>query len=175
MAIPSNSGRFGLVGPRDLLDKLQFDRARLSATNDRRAIVYAILDCAITVWSFNDWCIEWFRDKGRAAEEVTKELRERVPLLSTCELIATSAKHFIIRRKDSGDLHTSIMGIHTKDFNAGEIVRNSEYYGAIFHNGQSWDAVDLFVETELSLARYLQEHGIDQLSGAIRYEWDPDK
>lgn len=176
--VPNDSGRFGMVSPRDLLDKLEHDFQRLQQAKDQTEITYAVFDCAVAAWSINDWCIEYFKfDADYAKTKFTADLLVRIPELKICQLVATGAKHFRIRKMEAGDLYTSVSAIHTARLSpdgSGIVERKTEYFAFVHYEGKSYACDDLFAELIVKIRLFLEDEKISERSAALHCQWDFD-
>ena len=173
----SDTGKaFTLQGPRDLLEKLDYDITRLARmhTTDERLVSFAALDCAVDAWSLVDWVWEWLVQNGRElalAEpqrdrgDFIKEIQHFIPTLSTCRQLATGAKHFRVRQGNREDVFT---GVEAPDLNAPDnlFFAHRRFARAwVLEGSEGSEAYRLFERTKLDWIAYLDANRIDIRSG----------
>lgn len=100
----NDRARFGLSNPADLLGKLRFDieRMRLAEAESRgREVIYAAMDCAVTIVAIKDWTKRYRERQGLPPIDFHKQ----VPRFAIASEIANGMKHYIVENehaKESG-------------------------------------------------------------------------
>jgi hypothetical protein len=169
---------FNLQGPRDLLEKLDYDVTRLARlhTTDNRLLAFAAFDCAVDCWSLVDWVWEWLVANGRepppqgSRENVHKHFVEKlqltIPTLSTCRQLATGAKHFQVRRGNREDV---VAYLEDADLDAPDNLYFAHRRVArawILEGDTATEAYRIFERARLQWIAYLDETQIDVRSNS---------
>jgi hypothetical protein len=110
---------FGIRDASDLLNKLRFDIDRLKSARSSEALRYAAFDCSIVSLHLADWVVHSVSEARclnlcgkrandhRSVQAFIERNAGRLPQLATCELIANSSKHLILRRVDDPSVMAS--------------------------------------------------------------------
>lgn len=93
--------RFGLKGPRDLLDKLEWELQSLDRNSDA-AFAYGCFNAAVTAWHLTDWCWNAMDEDQRSSlcgpgaklKDFQALLRSDCRELAICDQLANGSKHF---------------------------------------------------------------------------------
>ena len=106
MRQPAIDQTFDMKAPRDMLDKLEYERRRLHAADLDlpKEVAYITINGAITAWHLCDWVFEAAKGTRQLAEimggapqsvaDVQEWARARCPALAVCDHLANAAKHF---------------------------------------------------------------------------------
>jgi len=183
----TNSQRFGLDGPRDLLDKLWYDIGRLRAAESasRDNLAYVAFDCAVTAWSMVDWIahamdaetalrLELSMEHRSRKDGIRKLLEERIPNYDLCYQLATRAKHFVVTHRARPEVETANITVRTSQRRAdtGEIERTFSHAFFLHTGSGSVDAEAYFAEVYSGLQRFLTREHIDVRMERPRPELD---
>lgn len=172
-----DTARFDLRGPRDLLEKLDFDRGRFKTAKSKAEAVYIVFDCAVGAWSMIDWYHEHLIASGikTSRKYIEDKLISLVPKLAACRLVATCAKHFVVRRGPKDKIYTSISTLYSKSIENGKLVRAPNQQMPMLHwNNETYICDDFFADVWSGLKLFLDENGITERSEWLHYEWPDD-
>lgn len=165
---PVHTVRFGMAGPADLLDKLRHDIERLESGQTRHELAYAVFDCATDCWSMRDWCWEWFSEHKNYRSNLdnfTKDiLLPEVPELEACRMIATSYKHYCVRRGEPVDIHLSMPTLWSKKLiedGGGQIEHSEEQLPTIYWRGDAVGCDEFFSSIYDKFDAFLRRHNIE--------------
>jgi hypothetical protein len=171
--VPDTDKTFRLRGPRDLLEKLDYDITRLARlhTTNERLLAFAAFDCAVDAWSLVDWVWEWLVENGRetspldptkgAPEKFIRAVQSVIPGLSTCRQLATGAKHFRVRRGNREDI---VGYVEDADPNAPDNLFFGHMRVArakILEGSYATEAYSVFERARLGWIHYLDSNQID--------------
>lgn len=184
----TNSHRFGLDGPRDLLEKLWYDIGRMRAAESvsREDLAYVAFDCAVTAWSMVDWIAHAMDaetsnrlglpvDYGRKKKEgIRALLAERIPDYDLCYQLATRAKHFVVAHMPRPEVETANITVRTSQRRAdtGEIERTFSHAFFLHTENGSVEADAYFAEVYFGLERFITTERIDVRPEGPRAEID---
>lgn len=180
---PLTTVRFGLDGPYDLLDKLDFDIQQLNSceTLSAKQVAYAVFNCSVTAWSMVDWVYEMLdaeeRKKyafgGIKRKHFISGICRLIPELEICRQLATGAKHFQVSDRPMDGLTTHILEIGQTPLGGKRKIFNAALISP--PDGEPFFADEFFPDVLVRWESFLSRNGIDPVGKQRRREaWTAD-
>lgn len=168
---------FGIRDASDLLDKLVFDLARLQGAVGHQSVRYAAFDCVVVSLHLVDWvmhslpaetCLHLYgcsAEHRGAVKSFIEATREQLPHLASCELIANSSKHLVLRRDTAhAKVDANSMTRFTPPFDANNpdmwATVTAHAVAVVTIAGKEMDAQDFFREVVRDWHSYLEGNSL---------------